>query len=251
MGRVAADGAVADAVEDAWAMSDDLDPDWTVASAGGRGGAGAGTAGDGSMALMNGAHVPCERLPMLEIVLDRLERILPNGMRNLTSEAAGLELDPIGALRLGDCLDPIPMPAMIAIFRAVEGNGLDPRLAAIVRTDNACLAVKPRIELADRGGTIERLVPHATHEPIRPMLRQIDVADIELLPVIDELTVGLDVVPGLAVGNMLRLGDRAEDPVIPRCGRVPTLRGRAIQRAGWKAVRTGERAAHDGEPYDG
>ena len=48
----------------------------------------------------------------------------------------------------------------------------NPRFAAISRPANAAILVRLRIDMEDRGGTIELLLPYATIEPIRAVLLQ-------------------------------------------------------------------------------
>ena len=48
----------------------------------------------------------------------------------------------------------------------------NPRFAAIARSANAAILVKLRIDMEDRGGVIEMLLPYATLEPIRELLLQ-------------------------------------------------------------------------------
>jgi flagellar motor switch protein FliM len=48
----------------------------------------------------------------------------------------------------------------------------NPRFAAISRSANAAILVRLRIDMEDRGGTIELLLPYATIEPIREVLLQ-------------------------------------------------------------------------------
>ena len=48
----------------------------------------------------------------------------------------------------------------------------NPRFAAIARPANAAILVKLRIDMEDRGGSIELLLPYATLEPIRKLLLQ-------------------------------------------------------------------------------
>ena len=54
-------------------------------------------------------------------------------------------------------------------FERTETN---PRFAAIARPGNACIVVKLRVEMEDRGGTLEFLIPYATLEPARDLLLQ-------------------------------------------------------------------------------
>ncbi len=81
---------------------------------------GAGRRRSGLQALVDNNTVSYERLPMLEVVFDRLVRILTTNLRNFTSENVELTLESITSLRFGDYLHSVPLPAMIAVFRAVQ-----------------------------------------------------------------------------------------------------------------------------------
>src|ERR671926_861010 len=48
----------------------------------------------------------------------------------------------------------------------------NPRFAAMSRPANAAILVRLRIDMEDRGGNIELLLPYATIEPIRAVLLQ-------------------------------------------------------------------------------
>ena len=74
----------------------------------------------GIHALLNADEVTYERLPMLEIVFDRLERMLTTSIRNFTAENVDINIENIYARRFGDYLDSVPLPAMLAVFRAVD-----------------------------------------------------------------------------------------------------------------------------------
>lgn len=188
----------------------------------------------GVRAIINSALVSYERLPMLEIVFDRMVRMMTTSLRNLTSDNVEVSLDQITSIRFGDYLSSIPLPAVIAVFRAeqldnfglvtvdsnliysiidvllggrrsnagvrVEGRPYttiersivtrmievvlgdlktafqpltavdchlerietNPRFAAIARPANAAIVVKLRIDMDDRGGRLELLLPYAT-----------------------------------------------------------------------------------------
>ncbi|MDZ4760772.1 MAG: flagellar motor switch protein FliM [Alphaproteobacteria bacterium] len=198
----------------------------------------------GIRALINSTLVSYERLPMLEVVFDRLVRLMTTSLRNFTSDNVEVSLDAIQSMRFGDYLNSIPLPAILAVFKArqldnyglltvdsnliysivdvllggrrgtvamrVEGRpyttiervlvtrlveviladakkafdplttvefDLDrietnPRFAAIAQPANAAILVKLRIDMEDRGGRCELLLPYATLEPIRKMLLQ-------------------------------------------------------------------------------
>src|SRR5215813_5105742 len=55
---------------------------------------------------------------------------------------------------------------------ALDRIETNPRFAAIARPPNAAIVVKLRIDMEDRGGRLELLLPYATLEPIRKMLLQ-------------------------------------------------------------------------------
>jgi flagellar motor switch protein FliM len=208
------------------------------------GGGSAGEKPSGIQAILSSALVSYERLPMLEIVFDRLVRMLSTSLRNFTSDNVEVSLDNITAIRFGDYLNSIPLPAMLGVFKAeewdnyglimvdstltysivdvllggrrgtaamrIEGrpyttiernlverligvvlNDLtatfdplspvtfrferletNPRFAAIARSANAAILARLRVDMEDRGGRIELLIPYATLEPVRELLLQ-------------------------------------------------------------------------------
>lgn len=74
----------------------------------------------GIKAIINSTLVSYERLPMLEIVYDRLVRNLSTTLRNFTGDNVEVSLDNITSIRFGDYLNSIPLPAMLAVFKAEE-----------------------------------------------------------------------------------------------------------------------------------
>src|SRR6185312_4758752 len=56
----------------------------------------------GIRAIINSAMVSYERLPMLEIVFDRLVRLMTTSLRNFTSDNVEVSLDNISSIRFGD-----------------------------------------------------------------------------------------------------------------------------------------------------
>jgi flagellar motor switch protein FliM len=74
----------------------------------------------GVQALINSALVSYERLPMLEIVFDRLVRLATTSLRNFTSDNVEVSLDSISSVRFGDYLNSIPLPAILSVIRAEE-----------------------------------------------------------------------------------------------------------------------------------
>ena len=79
-----------------------------------------GEAVSGMQRIISSGLVSYERLPMLEIVFDRLVRIMSTSLRNFTSDNVEVSIDNIVSLRFGDYLNSIPLPAMLAVFKAEE-----------------------------------------------------------------------------------------------------------------------------------
>ena len=74
----------------------------------------------GIQAILSTALVSYERLPMLEVVYDRLVRLMSTSLRNFTSDNVEVALDSITSIRFGDYLDSIPVPAMLSVIKAEE-----------------------------------------------------------------------------------------------------------------------------------
>ena len=283
----------------------------------------------GVRALINSALVSYERLPMLEVVFDRLVRLMTTSLRNFTSDNVEVSLDSISSIRFGDYLNSIPLPAIISVFRAeqldnyglmtvdsnliysivdvllggrrgtvamrVEGRPYttiervlvtrmvevvladtkhafapltdvefkldrietNPRFAAIARPANAAILVKLRIDMEDRGGRLELLLPYATLEPIRKMLLQQFMGEkfgrdniweshlatelwnthMEVRAVLDEQKLPLSQVLNLKVGDTLMFNQGPDAQVQVHCGGVPLTAGRVGRLGHQIAVR--------------
>ena len=62
-----------------------------------------------------------------------------------------------------------PLCPVTFSFERLEVN---PRFATISRLSNAAVLVRLRVDMEDRGGRIELLLPYATLEPVRELLLQ-------------------------------------------------------------------------------
>ncbi|HEX2215465.1 MAG TPA: flagellar motor switch protein FliM [Xanthobacteraceae bacterium] len=276
------------------------------------------TDNSGIRAIIDSAMVSYERLPMLEIIFDRLVRLMTTSLRNFTSDNVEVSLDRITSVRFGDYLNSIPLPAILAVFKAeewdnfglftVESNLIysiidvllggrrgqsairiegrpyttietnlvkrmieviladaelafrplspvkfnidrletNPRFAAISRPANAAILVRLRIDMEDRGGTVELLLPYATIEPIRDVLLQmfmgekfgrdpiweghlateIGQAEIAVEAVLYEAELPLKQLMSLDVGDTLSLELKPDAFVTVRCGDVTLTEGR-------------------------
>ena len=76
----------------------------------------------GIRAIVNSALVSYERLPMLEIVFDRLVRLMTTSLRNFTSDNVEVSLDRITSVRFGDYLNSIPLPIPAARLPSPHGT---------------------------------------------------------------------------------------------------------------------------------
>ena len=86
-------------------------------------GATGATAEDGSSGmermLLSGI-VAYERLPMLEIVFDRLVRTMSTSLRNFTSDNVEVVFRGLASLRFGDYIETIPNPSILGVFKAEQ-----------------------------------------------------------------------------------------------------------------------------------
>src|ERR1051326_1350985 len=272
----------------------------------------------GVRAIINSVIVSYERLPMLEIVFDRLVRLMTTSLRNFTSDNVEVSLDNITSIRFGDYLNSIPLPAILAVFRAeeldnyglftvdsnliysivdvllggrrgtaamrIEGRPYttiertlvqrmievilsemvqafeplapvaftldrletNPRFAAIARPANAAILVKLRIDMEDRGGRLELMLPYATLEPIRKLLLQQFMGEkfgrdsiwenhlatdrksttVDIQAILDEQVMTLKKVMNLKVGETVMLNSTPDSKIELRCRGVPLLKGR-------------------------
>ena len=102
----------------------------------------------GIMALINSALVNYERLPMLEVVFDRLVRMMSTSLRNFTSDNVEVSLDQITSVRFGDYLNSIPLPAMLTVFKAEEWDN-----SGLMTIDSAMIYSIVDVLLGGRRGT--------------------------------------------------------------------------------------------------
>lgn len=283
----------------------------------------------GVMALINSAMVNYERLPMLDIVFDRLVRLMSTSLRNLTSDNVEVSLDQVSTVRFGDYMNSIPLPAMLSVFKADEwdNNGLmvtdsaliysivdvllggrkgeasirvegrpytiietklvermmhvaladlsaafdplspvsfnldrietNPRFSTITQTGNACVLARLRIDMGERGGRLEIIIPYATLEPIRTLLLQqfmgekfgrdsiwethltqeLHKTDVQLQAVLGEVAVPLGEMLNWEPGDQVFFNTTTSDHLELRCGHFPMFKGPVGQRQGNIAVR--------------
>ena len=139
-------------------------------------------------------------------------------------------------------------------FERLEVN---PRFATISRLSNAAVLARLRVDMEDRGGRMELLLPYATLEPVRELLLQqfmgekfgrdsiwethlaeeLWATDVELDVVLDEQVMSLSDVMALQPGSQITLGASPGSAVKLRCGTVTLFEGRVGRRKNRVAVR--------------
>ena len=268
-----------------------------------------GDSNQGINAILDKALMAYERLPMLEIVFDRLVRMLSTSLRNFMSDNVDITIDSMTSLRFGDYLNSIPLPALMFVFKAqewenyglvtvdssliysavdvllggrrsnrpvrIEGRPYttieqelirrmvevtladlsaafdpispvsfqidrletNPRFATIARPGNASILIRLRVDMEERGGNLEILLPHATLEPIRDLLLQMFMGEkfgrdsvwethlvkevrqtgLTLEAILNEKTLTLGDVFNFEVGNTILFETSPDSDIILRC----------------------------------
>lgn len=74
----------------------------------------------GLKAVIESNIISHERLPMLEVVCERMVRAFATSMRNLTSDAIDVSLEEIRPIRFGEFMNRVALPAMFGVFRVRE-----------------------------------------------------------------------------------------------------------------------------------
>ena len=283
----------------------------------------------GIEAILDGGSVSYERLPMLEVVFDRLVRMMSTSLRNFTSDNVEVSLDNITSIRFGDYLNAIPLPAMLSVFKAEEWDNFglitvdsaliysivdvllggrrgtaamriegrpyttiernlvermievvlsdlsaafdplssvtfsydrletNPRFATIGPPANAAIVARLRVDMEDRGGRLELLIPYATLEPVRDLLLQMFMGEkfgrdaiwdnhlatelwfteVGLQAVLDDMTISLADVLDWQVGSRLQLQATPESLVSLHCGERLMFKGSMGRKDGKIAIR--------------
>ena len=292
----------------------------------------------GIRAIINSGSVSYERLPMLEIIFDRLVRLMTTSLRNFTSDNVEVTLDAITTIRFGEYMNSIPLPAMLAVFHAKEwdnygmitvesnliysivdvllgGRGTDairvegrpyttiesnlvmrmieviledaenafkplspvqfkldrletnPRFATIARESNAAIRVDLRIDMEDRGGRIEVVLPLSTLEPIRALLLQgfmgekfgndaiwedhlaheMWKTELPVEAILSQLDMPLSNLLELKVGDTIMLDKKPEEAISLQSGEIELAKVMMGSKDGKVAVRLARKITKDEE----
>lgn len=272
----------------------------------------------GMESIVNSALVSYERLPMLEVIYDRLIRLLNTSLRNFTSDNVDISIENMTAVRFGDYLNSVPLPAMLSVFKAeewdnyglivvnssliysivdillggkrgssplaVEGRPYttieltlierminvilsdlsaafdplnhvtfrfdrietNPRFATIARDANTCILTRFRVDMEERGGMIELLIPYATLEPVRDLLLQMFLGEkfgqdqiweghlatelwntkFPIKAILDETYVDLNDVVNWKKGSKIILNASQDSDIKLRCGNIDIFSGK-------------------------
>jgi flagellar motor switch protein FliM len=291
----------------------------------------------GIRAIIDSALVSYERLPMLEVVFDRLVRMMSTSLRNFTSDNVEVSIDNITSIRFGDYLNSIPLPAMLTVFKAeqwdnyglltvdsaliysivdvllggrrgtaamrIEGRPYttiernlverlvsvvlsdlsgafdplspvtfrfdrletNPRFATIGRPANAAVLARLRVDMEDRGGRLEVLLPYATLEPVREILLQGFLGEkfgrdsiwethlagelwntrVPIQAVLDTVEMSLRDVLKLHVGSRIALNAQPDADIKLICGDLPMFVGKMGRKAGNIAVQIEDKLDRD------
>ncbi len=271
----------------------------------------------GVQAILNSSMVSYERLPMLEIVFDRLIRLMATSLRNFTQDNVEVSLESIESMRFGEYIDSLTIPTLLGVFKAEEWDNYalisldsgivysivdvllggrrgtaamriegrpyttielnivkdmiqliladlstsfdpitsvnftydrletNPRFATISRLSNAVIVARLRIDMEDRGGKVDLMIPYATLEPVRELLLQMFMGErfgrdaiwenhlteqlwdteIQIDAVLKECQIKLGDIATWEKGSFLDLDMQPTDNVTLVCGDVPLLTG--------------------------
>ncbi|MEM7197961.1 MAG: flagellar motor switch protein FliM [Pseudomonadota bacterium] len=74
----------------------------------------------GIRTIIESGMVSYGRLPMLEVVFDRLIRLMSTSLRNLTSDNVEITMEGFQTLKFEDFTETVDVPCMLAVFKAEE-----------------------------------------------------------------------------------------------------------------------------------
>jgi flagellar motor switch protein FliM len=102
----------------------------------------------GIEAVLNSGLVSYERLPMLEVVVDRLLRLMSASLRKFTHDNVEVSLDTMVSTRFGDYLNGVALPAILCVVKAVEWDNF-----GLVTIDSSLVYSTVDVLLGGRRGT--------------------------------------------------------------------------------------------------
>lgn len=291
----------------------------------------------GVKAILNSSMISYERLPMLDVVFDRLIRMMATSMRNFTQDNVEVSLESIESMRFGEYIEGLTQPTLLAVFRAeewdnyglisvdsalvysivdvllggrrgtaamrIEGRSYttielnlvkdmidlvladlstafdpitsvnfsydrtetNPRFATIARLSNAVIVAHLHIDMEDRGGRLDLMLPYATLEPVRDLLLQMFMGErygrdtiwenhlveelwdteIELKASLKEMSIDLGEIAKWKKGSFLDLDMSKNADITLYCGDVPLFIGTMGRKSDKIAIKIKGKAPKD------
>ena len=291
----------------------------------------------GVKAILNSSMISYERLPMLDVVFDRLIRMMATSMRNFTQDNVEVSLESIESMRFGEYIEGLTQPTLLAVFRAeewdnyglisvdsalvysivdvllggrrgtaamrIEGRSYttielnlvkdmidlvladlstafdpitsvnfsydrtetNPRFATIARLSNAVIVAHLHIDMEDRGGRLDLMLPYATLEPVRDLLLQMFMGErygrdtiwenhlveelwdteIELKASLKEMSIDLGEIAKWEKGSFLDLDMSKNADITLYCGDVPLFIGTMGRKSDKIAIKIKGKAPKD------
>lgn len=127
----------------------------------------------GLRAVIESKVISHERLPMLEVVCDRVVRAFASSMRNLTSDAIDVSLEEVTSIRFGEFMNRVALPAMVGVFQFVEWESY-----GIITVESGLIYAVVDALLGGRGGHPPMLIDGRAFTTIETGLvsRMLDLA---------------------------------------------------------------------------
>ena len=142
-----------------------------------------------------------------------------------------------------------PLSPVSFRMERIETN---PRFATITQSNNAGVLARLRIDMGDRSGRIEIMIPYATLEPVREVLlqmfmgekfgrdsiweshltRELFQTDVHLSAILGETSVSLNDILNWQIGSTVILNTRPEDLIEMRVGQHPMFMAKIGQKQG-------------------
>lgn len=107
----------------------------------------------GLRAVIESKVISHERLPMLEVVCDRVVRAFASSMRNLTSDAIDVSLENVTSIRFGEFMNRVALPAMVGVFKVQEWESF-----GLVTVESGLIYAVVDALLGGRGGGSPTLI---------------------------------------------------------------------------------------------
>lgn len=292
----------------------------------------------GVRAILNSSMVSYERLPMLEIVFDRLIRLMATSLRNFTQDNVEVSLESIESMRFGEYIDSLTLPTLLTVFKAEEWDNFglmsldsslvysivdvllggrrgtaamriegrpyttielnivkdmlqlvlsdlstafdpitsvnfvydrmetNPRFATISRLSNAVIVARLRVDMEDRGGKIDLMIPYATLEPVRELLLQMFMGErfgrdaiwenhlteqlwdteVEISAVLKNVLVKFGEISSWEKGSFLALDMSPHEDISIICGDIPLLNGSMGRKSNHVVIKVKGKAERNG-----